>query len=254
VTTESEDGAEKDGLEVLRSGEDGRMPDIPGVDWDKFDPTWRYNPALEALAPNFGKYKTLKNTLQKDKEGNVIQDKKGAPLTMQDAVEKAYRQDMEKTHLSFGDMKLLHDRMRAKDYGFTKKQAINCRVGDLEKKRFRAIQQDDGDEGFGVYMTIERIHHAFRQKGDATIPADCMADAYYALQEPDVIFIETSSRHGEQARVFHFVKRTKKKKIINAILEKKDGFAFKVRTIDLEELDRLLSAGDLTEVYPEKEK
>jgi hypothetical protein len=98
-------------------------------------------------------------------------------------------------------------------------------------------------------MSEERILHAFRQKDGAAVPEGCTADAYQALQEPDLIYEEKKARDNEQARIFHFVKKTKKQKMINAVLEKRNGFSLKVRTIDWGALDALLGAGGLTEVY-----
>jgi hypothetical protein len=52
---------------------------------------------------------------------------------------------------------------------------------NLERKQFEAAGLDDSK----VMMGEDRILHAFRRKGGATVPEDCMADAYQVLQEPD---------------------------------------------------------------------
>jgi hypothetical protein len=88
TTTESEHGAEKAGIDVLHSGADGAKPDIPGVNWDKFDETWRYNPGRESLAPNFTKYKNLS-------ESDIRQ------------IQARYHQDMNNTRLTEGEFKTL---------------------------------------------------------------------------------------------------------------------------------------------------
>jgi uncharacterized protein with gpF-like domain len=49
-------------------------------------------------------------------------------------------------------------------------------------------------------MSEERILHAFRQKDGATVPEDCMADAYQALQEPDLIYEGKKARNNEPGR------------------------------------------------------
>jgi hypothetical protein len=59
VTIESEYEARNNGCEVCSSGEDGEESDIPGVDRDKSDPVWKYNPCREAPAPNFNRYEHL---------------------------------------------------------------------------------------------------------------------------------------------------------------------------------------------------
>jgi hypothetical protein len=219
VITESEHGAEKAGIKVETS-EGMALPEI--------DKTWAYNPGREALAPNFSKYKNL-------------------PVDAFRAIKERYRSDMDKTRLSFGQMKKINDAMNAGDYQFKRRRAINYQAGNLGKKPFEATGLDDSK----VMINEERIRHAFRQKGDATIPEDCMADAYQALQEPDFIYEEKKARHGERALIFHFVKKTKNQKIINAVLEKKTGFSLRVRTIDLGEMASL-NTSDLTEVYRAK--
>jgi uncharacterized protein with gpF-like domain len=235
IMSMSEVGAKREGVEVLASGTDGKPPELKDrqgkpIDWDKFtQETWRYNPGKESLAPNFSKYTNL-------------------PKETFTAVKDNYRQHMEKTRISFGQLKKLHDAMKSKDYQFTKKRAINYQIGNLEKERFETLGLDDSK----IMISEERIYHAFREKGDATIPDDCMLDAYDALQQPELIFEEKRTRHKEAGRIFHFVKDTKNRKIINAVVEIEDGVALKVRTIDLDNLKKLLGSGDLNEVWSEK--
>jgi uncharacterized protein with gpF-like domain len=217
VNTESEHNAEKAGIKVADS-KDITLP--------KIDQTWAYNVGREALAPNFAKYKNLdKETLK--------------------AVQEKYRRDMEGNKISFGELKKLKDAMEAKDYQFEKKQAINRQVGSLDKARQDAMGVNDCK----IMATDERIRHAFRQKGKATVLDRYFEDAYKSLQEPEIIYEEKTPRHQEAARVFHFVKKTKDGKIINAILHKRTGFAVKVTTIDLGELEKLLSPKDLKEIW-----
>jgi hypothetical protein len=153
VITESEHGAEKAGIKVETS-EGMALPEI--------DKTWAYNPGREALSPNFSKYKNLPQ--------NVLQ-----------AIKERYRSDMDKTRLSFDQMKKIIDAVNADGYRFKKRRAINYQAGNLERKRFEATGVSDSK----VMMSAGRIRHAFRQKDGATVPEDCTADAYQALQEPD---------------------------------------------------------------------
>ncbi|GAB6392326.1 MAG: phage head morphogenesis protein [Treponematales bacterium] len=98
VTTESEYEAKNNGREVCSSGEDGEEPDIPGVDWDKFDPTWKYNSGREALAPNFDKYEHLPENTLKD-------------------IYATYRNTMDNTRLTEGEFRILLRRTNEADYG-----------------------------------------------------------------------------------------------------------------------------------------
>jgi hypothetical protein len=118
--------------------------------------------------------------------------------------------------MTCGQLSILLDKMRSKDYGFDKHRAIQYQIGNLEDKRTDALQRNDSK----VVITEERIRHTFRQKGKATIPEDCYPDAYDTLQSPEIIYKEKTPRHGEAGEVYHFVKNTRKSKIINAILEK----------------------------------
>jgi len=91
VTTKSEHGAERDGVKVLQSGADGNPPAISGEDWSKFDPTWKYNPGRESLAPNFDKYDNLKKYPTSKDEKPVLTQ-----------VMARYQTDMNKTRMTQG--------------------------------------------------------------------------------------------------------------------------------------------------------
>ncbi|GAB6392296.1 MAG: phage head morphogenesis protein [Treponematales bacterium] len=216
------EGAEKAGIVT---------GDSDGMDLPEIDPTWAYNVGQEALAPNFAKYRTLK-------ENGMLRE-----------VVQRYRDTMRQSKMTYGQLSILLDKMRSKEYGFDKHRAIQCQIGNLEGKRADALQLNDSK----VMITEERIHHAFREKEDVTIPEDCYSDAYDTLQSPEIIYKEKTPRHGEAGEVYHFVKNTRKGKIINAILEKAvDGTSLRVETIDLEEKDRLLGARDLNKVWEKK--
>jgi hypothetical protein len=120
VTTKSEHGAERDGVKVLQSDADGNPPAISGADWDAFDPTWQYNPALEALAPNFSKYTNLPKESIKQIYG-------------------AYHQSMNGTRLTEGEFTTLVKSIREPSY---KTLNIMYQVGNVETKRFQAMQKE----------------------------------------------------------------------------------------------------------------
>jgi hypothetical protein len=220
VTTESEDGAEKDGLEVLRSGEDGRMPDIPGVDWDKFDPTWRYNPGREALAPNFGKYKNLP-------EGTLKQ------------IYAQYRQSMDNTKMTAGEFKTLLKRTNEADY---KPLNVKYQVGNLEAERFEAMRKA-GVQDSKIMATDHDLWHGTaskrsRQKdkqSKQTVNEELFDEIYDMLQTPESIYQEVTPTKQRQENIFHFVKDTrdgKKLKIIVHVKNVGNGqTAMRIRTL-----------------------
>ena len=220
VSTESEHSAEKGGIKV----EDSKNISLPEI-----DPTWAYNVGREALAPNFAKYTNLK-------EHGVLGE-----------VKKSYRASMDETKMSYGELKTFLDRMKNKEYDFNKGKSINYQIGNIDKNRQNAMRIDDSK----IMATEERIRHAFREKGDATILDAYKQDAYHTLQEPDFIYEEKKSRNNEPERIFHFIKNSKDKKIINAVLKKREGCALKLTTIDLGTWKKL-NTTDLKEVWHEK--
>jgi uncharacterized protein with gpF-like domain len=200
VNTESEHGAEKAGIKV---------EDSKGITLPEIDGTWAYNAGREALAPNFSKYTNLpKDTLAAAKE--------------------KYRADMEKTKLSFGQLKKLKDAMEAKDYRFEKKRAVNYQVGNLDKARQTAMDADDSK----IMASEERIYHGLVAKAEnQKIKEGRMADVYKAISEPEEIYENTAPNHKEFGREFHFVKKLKDGKIINIVLRKLNGTALKIITM-----------------------
>jgi hypothetical protein len=216
VNTESEHSAEKAGITV----EDSKNLTLPEI-----DPTWKYNVGREALAPNFSRYKNL------DREALS-------------AVKEKYRAGMEGAKIPRGELKKLKDAMITGDYRSDKKRPVNFHISTLEKKRQEALGIDDCK----VMATGERIYHSFRKKGDKTLPDKNFDGVYKNLQSPEMIYEEIHSRHGEEGRVFHFITETRGGKIINAVLQKRNGMALRVITIDLGEMKDIKAAGDLKEI------
>jgi hypothetical protein len=200
VTTESEHGAEKNGIAVEKS-EGMTLPEIDG--------TWAYNAGREALAPNFSKYTNLpKDTLA--------------------AVREKYRTDMENTKMSFGQFQKLKGAMEAKDYRFEKKRAINYQAGNLDKARQEAMSVNDSK----VMASEERIYHGLIAKNaKQKIPPELVGDAYKTISAPEEIYENTAPKHKEAGREFHFVKKLKGGKIISIVVRKLNDTALKIITM-----------------------
>lgn len=125
VTTMSEHEAEKAELSIEHSDDFGSPPDIAGVNWNAFDSMWKYNPAREALAPNFRKYKNLAKI--KAEDGRSVLSH----------ITETYRKAMEDTKLTKGEFNVLAKRINKNDYT---PQHILYQVGNLEAERFDTMQ------------------------------------------------------------------------------------------------------------------
>ena len=200
VTTESEQGAEKNGITVEKP-EGMKLPEIDG--------TWAYNAGREALAPNFDRYTNL-------------------PRDALAAVREKYRADTENTKLSFGQLKKLKDAMEAKDYKYEKRRAISYQAGNLDRARQEAMRVNDSK----VMASEERIYHGLADKtAKQGIPPELAGDAYKTISAPEEIYENTAPEHKEAGREFHFVKKVEGWKIINIVLRKREDTALKITTM-----------------------
>jgi hypothetical protein len=211
VTTKSEYGAKRDRITVSASDKKGNPPALSGVDWKSFDPTWQYNPAREALAPNFNKYQNVPKTVLGKMQGN-------------------YNRDMNNTRLTDGEFKTIIRRTNESDY---KPLNILYQVGNLEERRFKALQEQ-GIADSKIMATDHDLWHGTGDKAaEQKIPETLFDELYTLLQKPEAVYWETIK--GKQYQVFHFVKDTKDGKKIKVVvyqLRLKDGTtALKVTTM-----------------------
>jgi uncharacterized protein with gpF-like domain len=193
VTSESVSGAERDGIEVLSSDKDGKLPvvedkDGKPINWEKFaDPEWKYNVGREALAPNFNKYTNFpKETLKQ--------------------ICRNYHKDMNNTRLTEGEFTTLMKRIREPGY---KTLNVMYQIGNLEEKRFQALQKQG--------VRDSKIMATDFDLWQGKVPEQLFDKLYRLLQEPETIF-EQKDIKSTQERILHFVKETKDGKKIKVIV------------------------------------
>jgi hypothetical protein len=219
VTIESEYEARNNGREVCSSGENGEEPDIPGVDWDKFDPTWKYNSGREALAPNFNKYEHLPENTLKD-------------------IYAAYRNSMDNTRLTEGEFRILLRRTNEADY---KPLNINYQAGNLEEKRFAAMRQAGVTDSKIMATDHDLWHSTGNKNAKQKVPESLFNDLYDTLQEPEAIFQEKVPLKSKQEKIVHLVKTDKSGKKIKIVVHvrtlKNGQTSMQVRTLGYTDYD-----------------
>ena len=212
----SEHEAEKADLAVEHSDDSGNPPDIAGVDWNTFDPTWKYNPAREALAPNFSTYKNLAKI--KGEDGKSILSH----------VTESYRKSMEGTKLTKGEFNVLAKRINKKDYV---PQNILYQVGNLDAERFE-VMQDAGVTDCKIIASDKDLYHGIADKNaKQRIPETLFEDLYDSFQKPDAIYENTEPDIKDAGREFHFIKNMEDGKILKTVLKQlgKD-FSLRIKT------------------------
>jgi hypothetical protein len=212
VITLSEAGAEREGIEILKSDPDGNPPAMVdrngnAVDWNKFTPdTWRYNPGREALAPNFREYSNLANYRMKDGRSALAH------------VTERYRQDMDGTRLTSGEFDILIRRMNEKDYN---PQGINYQVGNLDRQRYEAMIKNRVDDSKIMSGDWELYHSTADKNARQRIPVNMLGRVYQLIQTPERIYENTVPRRERLGREFHFVQDTHDGKVMRIVLRQK---------------------------------
>jgi hypothetical protein len=202
VTTKSESGAEQDRI-VVGDSSGETLPEI--------DPTWKYNPGHEALAPNFNKYQ------------NLPQDALGQ-------VYAKYHQSMDNTRLTGSEFKTLVKRTSAKDYQHAN---VNYQVGNLETERFEAMRKSGVPDSKIMCIDKQLVHGTGEKNAAQKIPERLFDELYELFQKPEAIYEEAVQ--NKLYRVFHFVKDTKDGKKLKALLHQinlgKSATALQIRTL-----------------------
>ena len=216
VTTMSEHEAEKAGMSVEHSDDSGNPPDIAGVDWNTFDSTWKYNPAREALAPNFSTYKNLAKI--KGEDGKSILSH----------ITDAYRQSMDNTRLTKGEFNILAKRINRKDYA---PQNILYQVGNLDAERFE-VMQEAGVTDCKIMTSDKALCHGIGDKNaKQRIPETLFEALYDSLSYPDLIYENMEPDYKKDGREFHFVKNMQDGKILKTVLKQfSKEFALQIKT------------------------
>jgi len=224
VVTLSEAGAEREGIEILKSDADGNPPAMVdkngnAVDWNNFAPSeWKYNPGREALAPNFSSYKNLEKFRMSDGK------------TALEHVIKNYRQDMENTKMTSGEFDVLIHRMDKKEYF---PLGILYQVGNLEESRHEAMM-NAGVIDSKIMAEDTDLHHGTAVKiNKQRIPNELLGDLYSTIQKPERIYEEEPEpKHKKQGRAFHFVKSTGDGKVLKIVLiQQQKTLALKIKTL-----------------------
>ena len=224
VVTLSESGAEREGVEILKSDADGNPPALVdrngnAVDWNKFAPQeWKYNPGQESLAPNFSGYSNLANYRMDDGR------------TALEHVIKNYRQDMDNTRMTSGEFDVLIRRMDKKEYF---PLGILYQVGNLEASKHEAMVRA-GVIDSKIMAQDTDLHHGTAVKVNTQrIPERLFGDLYQTIQKPERIYEEElDPQHKNQGRVFHFVKSTNDGKVLKIVLgQRQKTLALKIKTL-----------------------
>ena len=224
VVTLSEAGAEREGIEVLKSDPDGNPPAMidrngSAVDWKNFaPPEWKYNPGKEALAPNFGSYKGLANCTMPDGRS-----------ALSHAVER-YRKDMDETRLSENEFKVLLDRVQQADYT---PNDVPLQVGNLENLRHKAMAKKAGVLDSKVMAAARELRHGTLAKIEKQeVPKDQQGLLYDMFSSPERIYENLKPKSPHLGREFHFVNDGHDGKVIKMIFRQQNqNMALRLETI-----------------------
>jgi hypothetical protein len=211
VTTKSEHGAERDGIKILKSDANGKLPEISGMDWDTFDPTWQYNPALEALSPSFERYKHL------EQAGEL------------ETVRARFRADMEKIKMTVGELKILKNEMAKRKSGH---DATLYLIGNLDAARQEAMNINDSRIMASGYDLEQALNaNSIKQ----AIPEELFQDLYETIQSPEEIYENPNPNQPRYGREFHFLRKVKNQNggVLNIVLRKPRDFALRIITMGL---------------------
>jgi len=242
VITLSEAGAEREGVEVLKSDENGNPPALTdrggnAVDWGKFAPDeWKYNPGLETLAPNFGKYKALAASRMADGKSALSH------------VVARYRQDMESTRLSENEFNVLLRRVQQTD--FTTND-IPIQVGSLERTRHEAMINFAGSFDSKTVASSRALRHGTLAKAeDQKVPLDQQKLFFNMFSSPQRIFENLKPKSPRLGREFHFVNDGQDGKVIKMVFRQQNQTsALKLDTIA--KVEDHYAAEQYKRIYPE---
>ncbi len=207
VTTASDSQADREGIEVLESDEDGNPPAMVtasgnALNWGTFTPnTWKVNHGRETLVPNFRDYENLANYKMFGKSAR-------------DYLAQRYRDDMDKFKLTEGEFQTVIRRLDDKEYN---PQGIQYEVGCLDAARYAAVMKE-GIQGPQIMATDKNLHHGTSDKTSGQrIPERLYTTMYETFQKPESIYEYMQPRSSRFGREFHFVNSTGDGKVIKAV-------------------------------------
>jgi SPP1 gp7 family putative phage head morphogenesis protein len=209
VITLSESGAEREGVEVLKSDSNGNPPAMVdrngnAVDWKNFAPKeWKYNPGLEALAPSFGNYKKLAESRMPDGKSVLFH------------VVERYRQDMDETRITESEFKILLDKVQQVKY---KPNDIPLQIGNLDQQRHKAMLEKAKIMDSKIMASTRKLRHGTLAKDDdQKVKPYELRYLYQIFSSPEHIFERDEPKSPHLGREFHFVKDTHDGKVIRLV-------------------------------------
>jgi hypothetical protein len=170
------------------------------------------------LVPNFDSYKNLESA-------GVLE-----------TIRERYREDMERTKLSFGELMAIKDEMARrrpeKEEGFKENDPILYLLGNLNEETRTKMGINDSK----IMVNGYRIYHSLTDKDPKQeIKPEHLKDLYDTIQNPDEIYERINVTYGQRkyGREFHFSKKVKDwpGKILNVVLRKSDQSALQIITM-----------------------
>jgi hypothetical protein len=236
VVSLSEAGAEREGVEVLKSDPDGNPPAMVdrngnAVDWNKFAPAeWKYNQGREALAPNFANYTNLPPEVLHTVMGN-------------------YRNSMDGTVLPKEEWSVISKRANESDY---KPTGAMFQVGNLSEADYAAVRNKAGIFDSKIMATDHDLWHSMGNKqlriqqakvahkpqdeiqrliNQAVDPKD-FETVYKTYSAPEQIFLERieNKKKNETYVLLHFTKNMGNGKTLRIIFHARDTRRSKLAT------------------------
>jgi len=243
VVTLSEAGAEREGVEILKSDADGNPPAMVdrngnAVDWNNFaPPEWKYNPGREALAPNFSNYEYLAKH----------NDENGKPFL--ETVMKNYNQSMNGTILPKEEWKVIAERANEANYKPTRTM---FQIGNLSEADYDAVRKKVGVFDSKTMATDHDLWHSMGHKHkriqeakaankpqdeiqrliNQTVDIKDFETVYKTYSAPEQIFLEEreSKKKNEKSICLHFTKDMGNAKTLRIIFYANDVRRSKVAT------------------------
>ena len=208
VTTSSETGAERAGIEILETDEEGNPPartDQAGVsiNWNTFaSDTWKVNPGREAMVPNFREYENLANYKMFGKSAREY-------------LAQRYRDDMDQCKVSNAEFQVFIRRFKERDYN---PQGILFEVGCVDTERYTALMKE-GIQGPQVMATDTSLRHSTGDKNPGHVIPERLFPAWYeTFQKPERIYENVHPRYPRLGKEYHFVTSTGDGKVLKAVL------------------------------------
>jgi uncharacterized protein with gpF-like domain len=236
VVTLSEAGAEREGIEILKSDPEGNPPALidrngNAVDWKNFTPeTWRYSPGREALAPNFANYTNLSREALQTVMGN-------------------YNRNMKDTVINKEEWMVIAKRANEPDY---KPTGAMFQIGNLTEADYTAVRNKAGVFDSKIMATDHDLWHSSGNKQkriqeartahkpqdeiqrliNQAVDVKDFETVYKTYSAPEQIFLERieNKKRNETNVYLHFTKGMGDGKTLRIIFHARDTKKIKLYT------------------------